>query len=252
LDEVIDEIRSGKALGAAGTVDGLADVTLAQALEATEDRAADVFERQYMPLVRQTGGRLGGQRGEEHVENFAAELILPRADRPPRIAQFLGKTSLARWVCTVATNYCLSKFRAMREEQQCVEPRHIESEHVVSLLDSQPCLELVRPLVQEAVQQLPAADRLLLRWLALDGVPQLQVAKALGIHSGNVTRRRQKAVQEMLGHVDSAARRSGKQRAAADCLETLLSGNDGTAREQLSHWLVAAMPPAGAERAGQP
>jgi len=252
LEDVIGEVQTGKALGAQDSADGLADVTLAQALEAGENRAATMFEKEYMPLVGQTARRLAGQRGEEHVENFAAELIMPRADRPPRIAQYVGKTSFARWVRTVATNYCLSKFRAVREQQRFDEPQIANSNSSAVLIDSQPCLELVRPLVQEAVERLPAEDRLLLRWLTLDGVPQQHVAKVLGIHTGNVTRRRQKAAQDVLQHVNTAARHVGKQGTVTDCLDSLLTGGDAQGREQLGQWLAAALPAAEAEGVVEP
>ena len=64
----------------------LAEVVLAQGLQLGEDQCARTFESIYMPVVRAVGRHLGGERAADVVENFAAELVLPRQGRPPRIA----------------------------------------------------------------------------------------------------------------------------------------------------------------------
>lgn len=234
--DTIKMVQCGAALGAEGSANGFADLALAEGLQTGQSRAASLFERDYMPLVRQVGQRVAGSRGMDLLDNFAAELIMPRKDRPPRIALYVGKTSLAKWLRSVATNYLLSKLRAGRERQNAPEPEWHDSQLAVSL-DAQPCLELVRPLLSKALDGLPAEDRLLLCWLTIDGLPQQQVAKTLGIHTGNVTRRRQRAAHAVLQQVHLSASTAGKMQAVVDCLDALLTEADPTARQQLGSWL---------------
>src|SRR5438132_8004003 len=83
----------------------LAEVVLAQGLQLGEDQCARTFESIYMPVVRAVGRHLGGERAADVVENFAAELVLPRQGRPPRIATFQGRTTLSHWLVPVVSNY---------------------------------------------------------------------------------------------------------------------------------------------------
>ena len=97
---------------AAGTFKGNlpAEVLLAQALEFGDERAAQCFDGQYMPVVRAIARRAGGEQAVDGVENFAAELVLPRAGSPPRIATFRGAprspTGWCPWCRTIGGPNC--------------------------------------------------------------------------------------------------------------------------------------------------
>jgi hypothetical protein len=85
----------------------------------------------------------------------------------------------------------------------------------------------------------------MLKLLVLDDVPQQEVARMLGVHSGNVTRRRQRAAESVWQAVASHAERAGKRRAATDCLELVLAGEDAELRSELARELAAAVASAG-------
>lgn len=218
-----------------GEHDILRDVTLALALELRFPAAAESFEEQWMPLVRSTARRVGGTPAVELVENFSADLILPRQDAPPRIAQYQGRTPLAAWLRVVVANHCLSQLRRRRAWAPVEE---LAEDRPPAAHDHQPCRELLAPLVGMAIGTLEDEDRLLLKLLVLDEVPQQKVAQLLGIHSGNVTRRRQRAAQSVWRSVAAEAERAGKRQAAGDCLELVLAGSDPALRSELSHQMA--------------
>ena len=91
LSELISRLESGQ-LGFESniTCNVLRDVVLAQAMELLEEKAAAMFETEYMPKVRIIAQRAGGAAAVERFGNLAADLIFPRDDRPPRIAGYRG------------------------------------------------------------------------------------------------------------------------------------------------------------------
>jgi len=93
--EVVRRLEAGQLGYREFTANVLQDVALAQAMEQGENRAAEMFDSDYMPVVRRVAQQAGGSRA---VDNLVAELILPRGDRPPKIALFQGRTPLASWL----------------------------------------------------------------------------------------------------------------------------------------------------------
>lgn len=237
LASLVARIQTGDiALNSTGS-DLLRDVTLAQALELHDSRGAEVFEQDYMPVIRWTARRLSGARGEDLVENFAAHLVLPLPGRPPRISRYQGRTSLAGWLRVVTVNYCTSAFR-QRDPRPLVEDKlEAASGERSSSSDRKMCQELLSGLIQRVLSTLPDEDRLLIRMLVLDGVPQGQLARSLGIHSGSLTRRRQRIGEAIWQGVKHEARQCGRDRAASDCLELIVVGGD----RQLSQSLASVL-----------
>ncbi len=79
--QLLTRVRAGAVAVRSAGADLLSDVALAQALEFKQRKAANHFELHYMPFVRRAALRVGGVRAQDLVENFAAELILPREGR---------------------------------------------------------------------------------------------------------------------------------------------------------------------------
>jgi DNA-directed RNA polymerase specialized sigma24 family protein len=218
----------------------LFEVTLAEALEHGEAAAAARFEAEYMPAVRATAGRLGGPRAIDRFDNFAAELILPRGARPPRIAGYQGRTPLAAWLRAVVTNAWISdrRKRGPVALEAAREP-FVHSAEAQAASDPSPCEELLRPIVSTAVAALDAEERLILKLLVLDEVPQFAVARSLGVHSGTLTRRRQRAAQSVLAHIERQLQQSANRGRMMDCLERVLTEGDGELRLRLAEVLSA-------------
>ncbi len=238
LKTILDRLREGELGTRKFSEDVLREVVLAQLLEARADRAAEVFESDYMPAVRATAFRMAGNRAADTVENLAAELILPRGERPPRIRGFSGKTVLSCWLRAVIANLLVSHSRRQKPTAELTEMA--AHDDAAAGAETSGCGSLLAPLFARTVNSLAADDRLLVRWLVVDDVPQNQVARQLGIHSGNVTRRRQKVGEEVWRRVREEMEGSSQAQRLRECLDHVLAGDDVVQRRELGHVLSQA------------
>ena len=218
-----------------------------------EARAAEVFEAEFMPVVRSIARHIGGERAVDAVENFAAELVLPREGREPRIATYQGRTTLAHWLGPVVANAWRTEFRRRKPDG----PIHFDPDGRAGALEWTPapccsssvsspselsqCEELLRPIFLAAGRLLEAEDRLLLQMLMLDGVPQKDLARSLGLNSGTITRRRQRAVEVILSGTRRLAAQCQRPRQAEDCLGLVLAGDDTELRRGLADVLALGL-----------
>jgi hypothetical protein len=77
--------------------------------------------------------------------------------------------------------------------------------------------------------------------LILDGVPQMDLARSLGLNSGTITRRRRRAVEKILSGTRRLAAQCQRPRQAEDCLEFVLAGDDAELRRGLADVLTAGL-----------
>lgn len=241
--EVVRKIEHGELhYGVVGN-NVLSDVVLAVGLEDGETGAVRLFESDYMPIVRAVARRIGGQSAVDCVENFAAELVIPRTDRPPRIRTYQGRTPLASWLRSVVANYWISQTRGQTEHTMSA-PTQIQVRHDPSArAEREDCEELLKPMFTNVASALSAEDRLILQMLILDGVPQHELARALGLNSGTVTRRRQRAVRLILERIHQLAAESQRQQDVADCLQLTVAGDDHEVRQRLGEILAEGLGP---------
>jgi RNA polymerase sigma factor (sigma-70 family) len=240
-DIVIQRIREGTLAYGQVAEYVLSDVLIAQGLELNQDKAAEVFERDYMPNVRAVAHRAGGASAADRFDNLAADLILPRPGHPPRIATYLGKTPLKSWLRTVVINLWVSHIRSNRERpgNEMIESQAAPDDCNVG--EQEQCEDLLRPMFQSAVNGLELQDRLLLKMLVLDGAPQNQLARTLGINPGTVTRRRQRASQNVFTTIRQLGADSDKPEAVQDCLDLVLASESLHLRHRLGDLLAASI-----------
>lgn len=240
LADVVARLESGE-LGfeSSQSSNVLRDVVIAQALERHEEKAAVMFETDYMPQVRAIALRAGGPESAELFGNLGADLILPRDERPPRIAGYRGKTPLISWLRAVVVNGWVSHTRRNRERPSEMVPEAVIHNDDAERIDAAPCGKLLQPIFVQAVASLETEDRVILKLLILDDVPQHELARSLGIHSGTLTRRRQKAAAQVFEQVRMLSLAGSKARQAADCLELLLAGNQPDLKQRLAEVLTS-------------
>ena len=241
FERVLDRLEVGElAYGQVG-VNVLEEVVLAHGLEAGDEEAARRFDADYMPGVRKVAHKVGGQRGVEAVDNFAAELVLPREGRSSRLSTFVGRTPLATWLRTVVVNFWLTQTRREKYEKPAEILEVIHHETLDHEVDGRPCRELLTPVFHQAARSISAEDRLLLKLLLLDGVPQKDVARAMKLNSGTITRRRQKGAEQVLLAVREQVSNSAHERQTHRCLELALSGDSPELRGGLAELLAIAI-----------
>lgn len=81
----------------------------------------------------------------------------------------------------------------------------------------------------------------MLQMLILDGVPQKDLAHSLGLSSGTITRRRQRAVETILGGTRTLAAQCQRSRQAEDCLGLVLAGDDPELHRGLADVLASGL-----------
>lgn len=242
LATVVERLESGNWGNSSGRPNVLKEVVLAQAVEWYDKKAVEMFEREYMPVVEATARRAGGDRAADALGNFTAELILPRSDRPPRISSYQGRTSLAGWLRAVVVNFWTSAMRQQRGRSVSPHPEVIVSQSADAVSHEQSdCEQLLSPLFGQAVGVLGIEDRLILKMLVLEGVPQHALANSLGINSGTLTRRRQRAAAMVFAQIREQSLQSRNPAQAADCLDAVLTGGSRELREKLADVLAGGV-----------
>ncbi len=181
---VIERLEQGDLGAVKVRANLLRDVVLAQALQLIEPRAAEVFETEFMPVVRSIAPsrRREGRRCGRELRRGAA----PSArGREPKIATYHGRTTLGHWLGPVVANAWRTELRRRKPTSPLIfDP----DEHDGARMPSQPaadvtieldrCHELLQPIFVAAGRLVGAEDRLLLQMLILDGVPQKDLAQA--------------------------------------------------------------------------
>lgn len=234
----IQRIQSGRLSYGVVPANVVADVALADALERHETLAAEKFDREFMPIVRRIAQRFGGTQGVSVVENFAAELLMPRSGKAPKIASFQGKTPLAFWLRTVVLNCLRNQARQPRFDS-------VEEHSLAVTPDSDnswgECEDLLQPVFQQSVGELAPQDRVLLKMVNLDGAPQVELANAFGLHPGTLTRRRQNAERRIWIQVQQIVAQSAGRSRMRECLESILAGGSPDLRRALADLLADAI-----------
>lgn len=93
----------------------------------------------------------------------------------------------------------------------------------IEVAQDRQCEDLLRPAFRSAVAAVPTEDRVLLKMLLLDGVPQNQLAESLGIAPGTLTRRKQRAAEGIWTEIREFGNRSARPQAVHDCLERTIA-----------------------------
>jgi RNA polymerase sigma factor (sigma-70 family) len=241
LREFVGELERGRLYYGQVDANVLNDLVVAQGLELGENQAAQEFERSYMPHARAQADHCAGQRGVDAVDNLAADLVLPRVNRPPKIATFRGLTPLKSWLRSVVVNRCVSLHRGRHEVSMNESHEIMGSDTVTSAVAAVECEEKLSPAFTKAVGELPLEDRVLLKMLILDGVSQKELAVAYGVDSGTLTRRRQRAGANLLAKIRSIGVSDGAPAAVRECLELLLAGESRQLQLRLASLLAVGI-----------
>ena len=247
FENVILQLEKGRFGFTTSPYDVLEELAMAQMLEAGSSEAAALFEQRYMPAVRAFAVR-AGSTDDHMVENFAAELVLPRESKPPRIRSFQGRTPFTMWLRAVVANFVVSRRRRSgRESHSVVDEPPAPVERGESL-DRAPCERLLGPILHQTIAAIGTESRLLLQMLILDAVPQRALAVSLGIDPGTLTRRRQKAARQVFARFHELATEIGHDRQARECLELVISGDDVELRQRLAELLAGGIKSGAADK----
>lgn len=185
-----------------------AELYLAAACTAGAPNAASEFSRAYGSIIDQAIRRAGASDVElDELRQDVLELLLvPRPTRSAKLAEYGGRGPLAAWLRTVAARRVIR--RRDRARTTPAEPLH---DVLLAGGDDMELLELrarygdaFAMAVRDAIGNLSARQRNLLRQHHVDGLTVRQLGTMHGVHSSTVTRWLQDARTQL--HDDTLAR----------------------------------------------
>lgn len=246
--QVAAEIEAGKGRRGRGQLGGnvIKDVILAHAMLAKDNTAIRRFEADYKEsVVRQVGAVRRFARDDEAWWNdlLAVLVGVHREGKAGRLAAFRGLSGLTPWVVTVAVRFLSDRAPNSTGVELDVEPAGPNPGKAGLALPmlSEECLGLLTARVRAALQALDQDQRLVLKLAYVDRRPGQDIARVLGIHPGNVTRRRQDALTDLQGRLADGP---GDPEAIGDCLRDLMAGGR---RQDLAETLFGVLSAADAE-----
>jgi RNA polymerase sigma-70 factor, ECF subfamily len=169
------------------------DLYLACACGRGDPKALALFEQRFMPAV---------ERYVAHADSsaaFAAEvrqllrmqLLVARADGPPRIADFTGRGPLAAWLRMSAVRTVQQLRRRHKPkvalDQAGLELRAVEPDPEMQYLKGRYGREL-KEAFQRTLAALPRRERNILRLHFLDGLTTTAIGEVYKVHNSTVSR----------------------------------------------------------------
>jgi RNA polymerase sigma factor (sigma-70 family) len=227
--EVAEQARAGQSPQGDGRLGGdvLRDVVLATAVLHGETEALLCFEREYREHCLRAAGRVRGRAVEEEWWEDLLDRLGGYSRPPGKLASFQGRCGLGPWLGTVGRRFALDRAASGKGPRAAQElPREVAASAAPAelLLVSAECLELLQGALRSALARLKAADRLLLHLSFAEGLEGKEVAAVLGIHPGNVSRRREAALGELRDRLSGGAEGPKDREREHDCLRHLLGG----------------------------
>ena len=212
------------------------DVALATLVGQGAEDATVVFRERFAERVGQWQRRYC-PRDPFTVEDFLADLLLPRQRSGPRIESYRGHGPLESWLKQVFISLCHKR----REAQLSQLPANTasgadeaESDPLQQVpADDDPpderyaryeCREKLAPLIAECLGRLDDRRRQVLMLSVIDGVPQKRVAQLFGVPEYKITRLKHSAVKRVADAFAALARRTARLTTAGvrRCLDLLL------------------------------
>lgn len=220
--EVASRVQAGLGFQGGGRLGGnpFEDVVLAVAVwhrrpEAIE-RFTDRFRSRAIGVAVKTNRLV-----REDVNDWWCQLLVHLmgvGDRPGKLQKYAGRCGLWNWLARVARNFSAAGGREPPGDSEEIEQLPARPHDPTEDRD---CRELLGGAVRRAIGRLVPEQRTLLYLLFVERLPGKDVAAALGVHPGNISRQKERTVQQLheaLASLDASAVQAQGYR---DCLETL-------------------------------
>ncbi|HKE18946.1 MAG TPA: sigma-70 family RNA polymerase sigma factor [Kofleriaceae bacterium] len=180
------------------------DLYLACATSHGDPAAVAAFERELSPVARAAARRIDGSVDfvDEVVQATRERLLVARDGRPPRVAEYAGRGTLAAWVRVAAMRIAMNLLRERRRNVLVDDDAFFDavrqgSDGERAALRSrygQACADAVRA----AFATLTARERNLLRLHHLHGLTLDELAPAMKVHRATVARWMERARGRLL------------------------------------------------------
>lgn len=245
-DIVLDALGHGRfALGRRNDVNLWDDLALAALLGHPSGAGVERFRARFEGMIAAWNARYA--QGEEvTLEDFVADLLLPREKTPARIRKYRGRGPLDGWLQQVFISICHKRRgkglverrpRARgdgRRPPLAAAPGDDVAEpwdHIADPTDPPDeryaryeCAAKLLPVFRECVERAPQDQRMVLLMAVVDDVPQTKLAQLMGVRDYKIVRLKQAAIRAIRRVINEIARRVARigDNAVRLCLELLL------------------------------
>ncbi len=223
--QVARQIQSGRGYQRGGSLGGdpLHDVVLAVAMTEKENRAVECFQADYFDYAKNLSGKVNS-RFRHDADDWWSEFLdlLAGYTKPPgKLHCFIGKCALRNWLGTVLWNFL--RRRPLPEGAEVDEMLATTGENslVSEEVAREECVGLFRVIIEAALAELKAEDRLILALLYIDRLKGKDAAAILGVHPGQITRRREAALRRLRELTEKHAAVKQQSESFQQCLELL-------------------------------
>ena len=245
----------------------LADLVLAKACAAGNDRAWEHFMAQYgQPLTRAAIAISGSETvGRDLADAFYAELYglnTRDGERKCPLDSYRGRGSLLGWLRTTLAQRFVDHYRRTYREQALDEEVHDAPSSGVAVDPEPGLLDSLRQAVKAALHDQPPEERFLLAAYYVDERTLAEIGKVLHVHEATISRRLKRATDGVRKQLMRNLEKSGMHRKAAeealgtgprdldlkmDLRKLLQSEEPGPFKEQDGWKATAAIPEAAKE-----
>lgn len=139
-------------------------------------------------------------------------------DHPGKLGKYAGRCGLWNWLVRVAKNFSADWGIARATDSGPLEGLAVVDKNPA---EENECRQLLGGAVREAIATLAPEQGTLLYFLFAEGLPGKDVAGILGVHPGQVSRRKERAIERLREALASLGGPSPQGRAYRDCLESL-------------------------------
>jgi RNA polymerase sigma factor (sigma-70 family) len=211
----------------------LRDVVLARAMLARDKPAQVLFDVEYRDAAVRIGGNVDPRwRDDTGWWDALVERLIGTREKPGKLERFAGRCSLKFWLGTVVRRflYDLPKTYTLDVERDVPSP--VEADSVGDVMTRE-CFEVLTARIRRAIEKLEPAQVLVLAMSLVDNLPGKEIAQVLSIAEGNVSRRRQKALDQLLAELaDPQGGRGDSDGVYQTCLGHILATPDRAAFAQ--------------------
>jgi RNA polymerase sigma-70 factor (ECF subfamily) len=204
----------------------LADLVLAKACAAGNDRAWEHFMAQYgQPLTRAAIAISGSETvGRDLADAFYAELYglnTRDGERKCPLDSYRGRGSLLGWLRTTLAQRFVDHYRRTYREQALDEEVHDAPSSAVAVDPEPGVLDSLRQAVKAALHDQPAEERFLLAAYYVDERTLAEIGKVLHVHEATISRRLKRTTDAVRKQLMRNLEKGGmNRRAAAEALGT--------------------------------
>jgi len=199
------------------------DLALACACSAGDEQAWEHFVAEYRPYLRGAAGAIAGEsRARELADSLFADLFGLRESEGMRRSlfdYFHGRSKLTTWLHAILAQRHVDEIRRARKMEPLDDPS--SDDGTVHISDTATknhshdperasYLDMMQAAVEAALGALEPRDRLRLAYYYVEGLTLLEIGKLLGEHEATVSRKLDRARQDLRRAVETALRNEKK------------------------------------------